>query len=468
MREFPVGSWAAPALCELLRTTRKTDLLRRFEDRVFLARSGARTAPFALLALFVSVSMAADWPQWRGPGRDGISTETGLLSSWPSGGPKLVWKAQGLGEGYSTMTISQGRIFTQGQRGDTQYIMSFDAANGKKLWEVPNGGPYRERRGDGPRGVPTIEGDRLWAYSADGTLSCLEARSGKRIWSYNAVNKFGGAVPHWGISESPLIDGNNLIVVTGGGGAAIVAVNKMTGEPVWKSQSDQAAYSSAIIAVTGKIRQILTLTASGAMGVRADNGELLWRYAQVANRTANVATPIFHDGYAFYSSDYGTGCALLKLEATGGGVKATEVYFNREMRNHHATSVLIGDYLYGFSSSILTAMKFITGEVAWKDRSVGKGSVIFAEGNLYCFSEDGVMGLVEATPKGYHEKSRFSISKGERPTWAHPAIAGGRLYLRDQDNLYSYDISSGASKSAVLKMVGGGASTANADLEASR
>ncbi|MBK5294882.1 MAG: PQQ-binding-like beta-propeller repeat protein, partial [Acidobacteriia bacterium] len=224
-----------------------------------------------LLALLSSLAIAADWPQWRGPGRDGISAETGLLKSWPSGGPKQVWKTQGLGEGYSTVSISQGRIFTQGQRGDTQYIMSFDAASGKKLWEVPNGGAYRERRGDGPRSVPTLEGDRLYAYSADGTLSCLETRTGKRVWSYNAVEKFGGSVPHWGISESPLIDGNRLIVVTGGKGAAIVALNKMTGELVWKSQSDNAAYSSAIVAVTGKIRQILTFTESGALGVRADN-----------------------------------------------------------------------------------------------------------------------------------------------------------------------------------------------------
>src|SRR5688572_12781133 len=202
-----------------------------------------------LLVLPVTL-LAADWPQWRGPKRDGISAETGLLKAWPAGGPPLVWKAEGLGEGYSSMSVSQGMIFTQGQRGDTQYIIAFDVATGKKLWEVANGGAYRERRGDGPRGVPTVEADRLWAYSADGTLSCLDTKSGKKIWAYNAVNKFGGEVPHWGISESPLIDGERLIVVTGGNGASVVALNKRTGDVVWKSQSDPAAYSSAILAET--------------------------------------------------------------------------------------------------------------------------------------------------------------------------------------------------------------------------
>jgi outer membrane protein assembly factor BamB len=330
-------------------------------------------------------------------------------------------------------------VFTQGQRGETQYVLAFDVASGKKLWEVANGTAFRERRGDGPRGVPTVEGDRLYAYSADGTLSCLDTKTGKRVWSFNAVERFKGAVPNWGISESPLIDGDRLIVVTGGSGASIVALNKRTGEPVWRSQSDAAAYSSAIL-VEGAPRQVLTFTANGAVGVRADNGELLWRYDQVANRTANIATPIYHNGHAFYSSDYGTGCALLRLQPQGGSVKATEVYFNRDMKNHYSSSVLVGDYLYGYSSTILTAMKFLTGEVAWRDRSVGKGSVIFAEGLLYLVGEDGTIGLADATPEAYKERSRFTIAKGNRPMWAPPVIANGHLFIRDQDSLYMYDI----------------------------
>jgi outer membrane protein assembly factor BamB len=394
---------------------------------------------FILLALPLAM-MAADWPQWRGIKRDGTSPETGLLKAWPSGGPKLVWQAAGLGEGYSSVSVSQGMIFTQGQRGESQYIIAIDAASGKKLWEVSNGKSFRERRGDGPRGVPTVEGDRLWAYSADGSLSCLDTKTGRRIWMFNAVDKFGGEVPNWGISESPLVDGDNLIVVTGGRGASVVALNKNTGNLVWKSQSDPAAYSSAIVAESGPVRQVLTFTANGALGLRADNGELLWRYDQVSNRTANIATPIYHNGHAFFSSDYGTGCALLRLQPQGGSVRATEVYFNRDMKNHYSSSVLVGEHVYGFNSSILTAMKFLTGEVAWRDRSVGKGSVAFAEGQLYLVGEDGTIGLADATPDAYREKSRFTIAKSERPMWAPPVIANGRLYIRDQDKLYSYDI----------------------------
>lgn len=388
--------------------------------------------------------LAADWPQWRGAARQGLSAETGLLKSWPAGGPRQLWKTDGLGEGYSSVAVARGRIYTQGQRGETQYIISLDAATGKKLWEADNGSAYRERRGHGPRGVPTMDGDRLYALSADGTLSCLDTLTGKRVWMVNFSRQFGGEVPNWGYSESPLVDGNRLIVTPGGRGAAIVALNKTDGSTAWKTQSDEAGYSSAILATVGGSRLVLALTGEAAIGVRADNGELLFRYDKVSNRTANIATPIFRDGQAFFSTDYGTGAVLLKLTPSGGSVKADEVYFSRDMRNHYSSSVLVGDHLYGYSSSVLTAMRFATGEVAWRDRAVGKGSVIFADGHLYCLGEDGVMGLVEATPEAYREKARFQIAKGGYPTWAPPAIADGRLYVRDQNSLYSFDIRGGS------------------------
>jgi outer membrane protein assembly factor BamB len=395
---------------------------------------------FAALLLSALPLLAADWPQWRGPNRDGISPETGLLKSWPAGGPKLVWKTTGLGEGYSSFSVAAGRLYTQGQRSGTQYVMAFDVATGKKLWEVENGRAYEERRGNGPRGTPTIDADRLYALAADGSLACLDNKTGKKIWGFNIVTKYSGDVPHWGISESPLIDGARVIVQPGGSGASIVALDKLTGKEIWKSAGDPAAYSSAVLAQVGAIKQLLHFTSQGAVGLRADNGEQLWRYTQVSNRTANIATPIYRNGHAFFSSDYGTGAALLKLDSDPSGKRAQEIYFTREMKNHYSSSVLIGQHLYGFSSSILTAMKFDDGSVAWRDRSVGKGSVIAADGMLYAQGENGNIALVEASPTAYKEVSRFSITIGGYPLWTLPAIADGHLYLRDQDNLYRYAI----------------------------
>jgi len=384
--------------------------------------------------------LAVDWPQWRGVERNGVSPETGLAKSWPAGGPPLVWKAQGLGAGFAAFSIAGGRLFTQGQRGSQQFVLAIDIKTGKKVWETPTGGAYNDSRGDGPRGTPTIDGAHLYALAGDGTLVCLDTKSGGKIWTVNLMKRFQSQVLNWGISESPLVDGERLIVTPGGNGSSVVALNKTNGETIWKSQSDEAGYSSAIAFDVGGIRQIAVLTGDAAIGLNIKNGNLLWRYNKVSNRTANVATPIYRDGYVFFSTDYGTGCALLKLTPDGQGIKATEVYFSREMKNHYSSSVLVGDYLYGFSSSILTAMKFQTGEVAWRDRSVGKGSVTFADGKLYLFSEEGVVGLAEATPAAYKEISRFKIPRGSYPTWTPPVISDGKMYLREQDNLYCYDI----------------------------
>lgn len=411
---------------------------------------GARLTQLAFLAgLLVTAALlasafGADWPQWRGLRRDGVSQETGLLAQWPQGGPRQVWKAQALGEGYAGLAIANGRIYTQGQRGDRQYVLALDAATGKKLWETPAGRLFRESRGNGPRGTPTVEGDRLFALAADGTLVCLETAGGKPVWSVNFAEQFGGRVPNWGYSESPLVDGAQVIVTPGGPAAAVVALEKRSGKVVWKSQSDRAGYSSPIVAevssAAGTVRQVVVLTGERAIGLRAWNGDLLWSYDKVSNRVANIATPIFRNGFVFLSTDYGTGCALLELRAEGDGVTAREVYFNRDMRNHYSSSVLHGEYLYGFSSAVLTAMNLQSGEVLWRDRGVGKGSLILAEGHLYLLGENGAVGLARATPSGYREQSRFQISRGSYPTWTPPAIADGRLYLRDQDALYCFDI----------------------------
>ena len=382
-------------------------------------------------------AQSGDWPQWRGPNRDGVSKETGLLKQWPTDGPPLVWKATGAGTGYSSLAIAAGRIYTMGVRGDREYVIAFDASTGKELWATANGDRYRDSRGDGPRGTPTIDGDRLYALGGNGDLSAIDTKTGKIVWAINILQKFGGQNPNWGISESPLVIGEKLLVNAGGPEASVIALNKKDGSLIWKSQSDAAGYSSAMPVQIGSTTQVVFFTHQRALGVDLKDGRLLWQYQKASNDVANVATPVVKGNRVFISSDYGTGAGLVEIKADG---TAQEVYFTKEMKNHHSSSILVGDYLYGFSSGILTAMKFDTGEVAWRDRSVGKGSLVYADGNLYAFSENGVVGLVEATPTGYKEKGRFRIQQESLPTWTHPVIAGGRLYLRDQNTIYAYDV----------------------------
>jgi outer membrane protein assembly factor BamB len=393
----------------------------------------------ALLCLAgqVMAQANANWPQWRGPNRDGISKETGLLKQWPADGPALAWKAKGAGTGYSSFAISNGKLYTMGLRGDREFVIAFDVATGKEAWATAHGGAFRNDRGDGPRGTPTVDGDRVYSLGGNGDLSAIDARTGKLIWTKNVLSEFGGENITWGISESPLVLGDKLLVNPGGSGASIVALKKSDGSVIWKSQSDRAGYSSAIPLTLNGLTQVVFFTGRRAVGLNATDGRLLWEYAKPSNRVANAATPIARGNRVFISSDYGTGGGVVEIKPDN---TAQEIWFSNDMRNHHSSSVLIGDYLYGFSSSILTAMKFDTGEIAWRDRSVGKGSLVFADGHLYCFSENGVVGLVEATPAGYKEKGRFRIQQDSLPTWSHPVVAGGRLYLRDQDTIYAYDV----------------------------
>jgi len=397
------------------------------------------TATIALLSLASQAvaQTAAVWPQWRGPNRDGISKETGLLKQWPAEGPPLVWKAAGAGRGYSSFSIADGKLFTMGLRGDREFVVAFDLATGKEAWATAHGSAFRNDRGDGPRGTPTVDGDRVYALGGSGDLSVLDARTGKIVWTKNVLKEFGGSNITWGISESPLVIGNKVLVNPGGPGASIVALNKTDGAVIWKSQSDRAGYSSAIPVDVNGGTQVVFFTSERAVGLDLKDGRLLWEYSRPANNVANVATPIVRANRVFISSDYGTGGGVVEIKPDN---KAQEIWFTKDMRNHHSSSVLIGDYLYGFSSAILTAIKFDTGEIAWRDRSVGKGSLVYADGNLYCFSENGVVGLVEATPTGYKEKGRFRIPQDSLPTWTHPVVAGGRLYLRDQDTIYAFDI----------------------------
>ena len=383
-----------------------------------------------------------DWPQWRGPSRDGLSRETGLLKQWPSSGPAKLWSVTGLGSGYGSLAIRGDRIYVQGTAGRDSMVFALNRADGKPVWNAPLGRALDQDRGGGPRGTPAVEADLSWALSENGDLACLRNKDAHVVWNRNILRDFGGSNPHWHISESPLIDGNKVIVTPGGREGCIVALDKTTGKNIWASRdlADSAGYASCIVADVGGIRAVMNLTADAGVGVRADDGKMLWRYEKPANGTANVATPVYSDGRVFYSSAYGTGGGLLSLSAQNGEVKSHEVYFTRDMQNHHGGVLLIDGFLYGFSNAILTCLEFATGRVVWKDRSVGKGSLTYADGNLYLLGENNTAGFAEASSSGYKEKGRFTIPDQGRPSWAHPVVCGGRLYIRNQDMLTCYDV----------------------------
>ena len=402
------------------------------------------------VAVFLGVAAvdAADWPQWQGPDRTRISKETGLLKEWPSGGPRVVWTAGNLGTGYGSMAVAGDRVFLQGARESNSVVIALNRADGKEVWAKALG-PIETRMrtpmGAGPRGTPTVDGDRLYVLTENGDLACVKT-DGSPVWQLNILKEFGGPQLQWLISESPLVDGPHVVVSPGGPGAGMVKLDKMTGKTVWTSKElgDTAAYSSITVADVQGVRTYMTFTADAGVGVRASDGKLMFRYPKAANGVANIATPIFFNDKVFFTSGYGAGGGLLDLSAKGGEVVANEVYHTTNMRNHHGGVVLVDGYLYGFSDLILTCLEFATGNLMWRDRSVGKGSVTYADGHLYIQSENNMVGLAEASSAGYRETGRFEIPDKGQKSWAHPVISDGRLYVRNQDTLLVYDIKAAA------------------------
>jgi outer membrane protein assembly factor BamB len=408
------------------------------------------------LACVAAAGYAADWPQWLGPDRTGVSKETGLLKSWPAEGPKLVWKAEKLGSGHSTPSVAAGKVYGLSYRGDDEVVWCVDDKNGKELWHTKiaeaNYNIGRQAH-DGSGGSATVDADRVYAVGASGDLVCLNAADGKPKWQKSLTRDFGGNVPNWGYSESPLVDGEKVIATPGGSSATMVALNKMTGETIWKAQvpsGNGAHYASCIAADVHGKRQYIQFLAGGVVGVNATDGKYLWQYTSPANRTANCSTAIYRDNTVFAASGYLTGGGQAKLASNGGSFTATESWFTRDMQNHHGGMVLIGDYIYGFDnrSRGLVCLDWKTGEVKWTSPSVGKGSVAAADGMIYARGEGpGTVALVEATPTGYVEKGRFEPPTDNRASkWSHPVIANGRLYIRDHNTLYCYDVRAGASR----------------------
>ncbi len=421
----------------MLRSSSSTRRPRRLKPPLYVL-----TCVVASAIALSAQSAAVDWPQWRGPDRTGVSTETGLLAQWPRSGPPVAWSAAMLGAGYGAVSVQGDRVYLQGMRNNQSVVSTLNRADGKPVWVRILGPAGDNDRGPGPRSTPTIDGDRLYALSETGDLACLRVSDGTVVWQRNILKEFKGENPYWLLSESPLVDGNLVIVTPGGRGAGMVALDKMSGKTVWASKelSDTAGYASAIVADIGGVRTIMNFTADAAVGVRASDGKLMWKNSEASNGTANIATPVYSDGKVFFTSSYGTGASLLALRASGSEVRAQEIYFTRDMKNHHGGVVLVKGYIYGYNDSILTCLEFASGKVVWRDRSVGKGAVTYADGHLYILGESNVVGLVEATPAGYREKGRFSITDQGWPSWAHPVVSGGRLYIRNQGTLTSYDV----------------------------
>ncbi len=405
-----------------------------------------------LFAASATVS-AADWPQWRGPGRDGHSPEKGLLKTWPATGPKLAWKVADAGSGYSTPAAVGDRIYFLGNDGlENEFVRAAALKDGKTIWTTrlgKVGNPSQKPNFPGARSTPTVSGGLIYALGSDGDLACLDAATGKVRWAKNLRSDFGGKPGEWAYSESLLVDGNAVIGTPGGADATIVALKKDSGDLLWKCplpEADAASYSSAIAVSAGGIKQYVQHLSKGLVGVDAASGKFLWRWAKAVSRYgANIPTPVAADGL-IYTAGAGTGSGAIKLRANDGGIDVEQVYFESKLPTAIGGAVKVGDYLYGTTAQALMCVEFATGKIKWEERAIGAASIAVADGCLYLQGEDGTVALAEATPEGYREKGRFTPP--ERPkrsqpmekSWTHPVIAQGQLLLRDHNLIWCYEI----------------------------
>ncbi len=408
-----------------------------------------------LFALAFSATAAeTDWPMFRGPDRTDVSKEKGLLKSWPEGGPPLTWKTEGTGIGFSSVSVVGDKVFTMGDVKTDCFLFGIDRKKGGKLWELKvgkSGGNYQ-----GPRCTPSMDGELVFGLGQHGDLVCASAKDGKEVWRKNLPKDFGGRSGGWNYTESPLLDGDRLIVTPGGSSATMVALEKKTGNVVWKGTvegGDTAGYASVVIANFGGVKQYVTLMANGLVSFDAKEGKMLWRYGTKGDRfggnTANIPTPIISGDHVFASAGYGRGAALLKITKDGSDFAVEEVYWKKELNNKHGGVILVGDKLFGDrdDSGNPWCADFKTGKILWsrkggKEGGEGRGSasITYADGKLYIRYSDGWVALVDATADKYTEISAFKVPNGKNNTWAHPVVAGGKLYIRELDMLYCHDV----------------------------
>lgn len=399
------------------------------------------------LLLIACSTQAADWPTFRGADRTDVSTETGLLKKWPSDGLKQVWLNKDAGLGYSGYAIVGSTLYTMGSRDAVEYVIAIDITTGKEKWSAEAGALLTNGWGDGPRATPTVDGDKVYALSGKGILICLGAADGKEIWRAS-MTELGGKVPGWGYCESPIIEGNLVIATPGGPQGTLAAFDKTTGKLAWQSAewTDPAQYASAIVVDLNGARQIIQLTMQSVAGVNAADGKVLWK-SEFPGKTAVIPTPIFKDGQVFVAAGYGVGCKSVKI---GADNSVEELYASTDMINHHGGVILVEGNLYGYSDKAgWTCMDFKTGAVKWTEKSaLGKGAIHYADGCFYLLEErTGTVVLIKASDKGWDEQGRFTLSpqttqrNPKGMVWTHPVVSGGKLYLRDQELLFSFDVS---------------------------
>jgi outer membrane protein assembly factor BamB len=388
--------------------------------------------------------LSADWPTWRGPARDDLSKDSGLLKEWPKGGPPLAWEAKGLGSGFSSVSVADGKIFTMGDAHGAEYVFAVNAADGTQAWSTKVGPPGKVDH-PGSRTTPTVDGGLVYAQDPLGDLVCLKAADGSQVWHVHLEKDLKGGHPGWGYAESPLVDGDHLICTPGGKQGTLAALDKKTGIVVWRSEgvTDGAAYGSPVPADLGGRHQFIQLTEKSVFGVAADTGKLLWRAAR-QGQTAVVPTPIVHDNFVYVTSGYGVGCDLFKIDVSTSEFKAEKVYANKVMVNHHGGVILYQGNLYGYSDSGgWTCQRMSDGKALWQSGALGKGAIGYADGHFYLRDEGGAgtIVLIDATPDGFKERGRFNPQDRSRDNaWPHPVITGRKLYIRDQDVLLCYNV----------------------------
>ena len=405
----------------------------------FLRIGLAAVAAGFVVAPALAESKDHDWPQFRGPGRDGISHETGLAGNWPEAGPREIWRVK-LGGGYSGLSVQHKRIYTMYSHGSGEFVAAIDAATGETIWRFRTASNRRDDQGDGPRSTPTVSGGIVYVLGASGTLHALRAGGGQPVWSHDLRKEYGAEPPRWGVATSPLVEGELLLVDVGGAdGSSIVAFDKKTGEEVWRAFDDKAGYSTPIAVTVGGVRQVLFFTARNVLGVAPADGTVLWRIPWKTSYDVNAAAPVFIAPDRFFvSSGYDVGGAVFKIVVDGEKVSVEKIWKNREMKNQFSSSILLDGHLYGFDDKTLKCIDAATGERRWRERGFGHGSLTYADGYLIVLGDRGTLALVEAKPDAYRERSRAQVF--ESKTWTVPTFVGGRLYLRDQNELVSLDV----------------------------